>query len=76
MKFEVERVHDMPTELMAGALYVSDAFEIAIHLCACGCEEKVRTPLGPTEWSVEFTADGPTLDPSVGSWQKPCRSHY
>jgi len=37
---------------------------------------KVRTPLKPTEWSLEETSDGPTLRPSVGNWQQECRSHY
>ena len=75
-RFEVERVHFMPKELRPGILYVSQEFGTAAHLCACGCGSKVRTPLGPTEWSVEETKRGPTLHPSVGNWQKPCRSHY
>lgn len=75
-RFEVEHVHFMPKELRPGVLYVSQEFSTAAHLCACGCGSKVRTPLGPTAWSVEETRKGPTLDPSVGNWQKPCRSHY
>ena len=66
----------MPKELSPGVLYVSETFGAAAHLCACGCGSKVRTPLGPTEWSVEETDEGPTLCPSVGSWQKACQSHY
>ena len=57
-------------------LYVSEAFGVAAHLCACGCGSKVRTPLGPTEWSLEETDAGPTLHPSVGNWQQACQSHY
>jgi len=75
-RFEVERVHFMPKELRSGILYVSQEFGTAAHLCACGCGSKVRTPLDPTAWSVEETKKGPTLRPSVGNWQKPCRSHY
>ena len=37
---------------------------------------KVKTPLGPTEWSVEETKSGPSLRPSVGNWQQACQSHY
>lgn len=67
----------MPQELTPGVLYVSsEEFGAAAHLCACGCGTKVRTPLGPTEWSLEETDDGPTLRPSVGSWQQACQSHY
>ena len=76
MKIRVERVRTMPGQLEPGVLYVSDEFGTAAHLCACGCGSKVRTPLGPTEWSLRETAAGPTLLPSIGNWQKPCRSHY
>lgn len=72
----MQRVHYMPKEMSAGILYVSEEFDIAIHLCPCGCGSKVRTPLGPTEWSVEETNSGPSLRPSVGNWQQPCQTHY
>ena len=66
----------MPKDLKPGVLYVSEQFGTAAHLCACGCGSKVRTPLGPTWWSMEETDDGPTLYPSVGNWQQACQSHY
>lgn len=75
-RIQVQHVQLMPKELLPGVLYVSHKFGTAAHLCACGCGSKVRTPLGPMAWSVEETARGPTLHPSVGNWQKPCRSHY
>lgn len=76
MKFELQRVHYMPKQLKAGILYVSQEFGIAIHLCPCGCGSKIKTPLGPTEWSVKETKRGPSLQPSVGNWQENCKSHY
>jgi len=76
MKFELQPVEFMPKDLAPGVLYVSERYGTAAHLCACGCGEKVRTPLGPTEWRVTPYPDGPTLMPSVGNWQRPCRSHY
>ncbi len=76
MKIELCHVHYMLKELKPGVLYVSKEFCTAAHLCACGCGSKVRTPLGPTEWSLQETASGPTLRPSVGNWQLPCGSHY
>ena len=76
MKIELQRVHYMPKELNPGVLYVSEKFGAGAHLCACGCGSKIRTPIGPTEWSVQETAEGLTLRPSVGNWQKSCRSHY
>src|SRR5712691_897955 len=76
MKIELQRVHYMPKELRPGVLYVSEEFGTAAHLCACGCGAKIRTPLGPTEWALEETSNGPTLRPSIGNWQLPCQSHY
>jgi len=76
MKIELQRVEYMPKVLSPGVLYVAEQFGAAAHLCACGCGSKIRTPLGPTEWSVEETKDGPTLRPSVGNWQQTCQSHY
>ncbi len=72
----LQRVEYMPKQLEPGILYVSEQFSTAAHLCACGCGEKIRTPLGPTEWSVKETPGGPSVWPSVGNWQKPCQSHY
>lgn len=70
------RVQFIPQTLEPGILYVSEEFEAAVHLCACGCGYKVSTPLGSVEWSLTETTDGPSLDPSIGNWEFPCRSHY
>lgn len=75
-RVDLERVDIMPKELQPGVLYVSLEFGTAAHLCACGCGEKVRTPLGPTEWSFTDSREGPTLYPSIGNWQQTCQSHY
>lgn len=76
MRFDLQKVKFIPTNLSPGVLYVSNKYSIAVHLCACGCGTKIRTPLGPTEWSVKRTPKGPSLYPSVGNWQEPCQSHY
>ena len=70
------RVYYIPKTLEPGVLYVSEEFGAAVHLCACGCGAKVSTPLGPTEWTLAETGSGASLNPSIGSWQLPCRSHY
>ena len=76
MRFALRRTKHMPKELEPGILYVSEEFEFAAHLCACGCGSRIRTPLGPTEWEFNDTPGGPSLFPSVGNWQQKCRSHY
>ncbi|CDX20096.1 conserved hypothetical protein [Mesorhizobium sp. ORS 3324] len=73
---QLRRVETMPKQLEPGILYVSEEFETAAHLCACGCGSKIRTPLGPTEWSFHDSSKGPSLWPSVGNWQQACQSHY
>lgn len=75
-KIKLARVRYVPKALEPGLLYVSEEFGAAVHLCACGCGSKVSTPLGPTEWSLTEGPEGPTIRPSVGNWQRPCRSHY
>lgn len=69
-------VEFMPSTLEPGVLYVSQKYRTAAHLCACGCSEKIRTQLGPLGWQFTNQRSGPSLYPSIGNWQKPCRSHY
>jgi hypothetical protein len=66
----------MPSIFVQGVLYVSDEYQIAGHLCACGCGEKVWTPLGPVDWSVMIKKKGPSMIPSIGNGQLNCKSHY
>jgi hypothetical protein len=73
---KLERVQYMPKQLSPGILYVSEKYAVAGHLCACGCGNKVVTPLGPAEWSFTESGGQPSLWPSIGNWQLPCRSHY
>jgi len=76
MRFRLERVQHIPAVLEPGVLYVAEAFGAAAHLCACGCGDKVRTPLTATEWQLEESPFGPTLWPSIGRSHHPCGSHY
>lgn len=66
----------MPEVLEQGVLYHSPKFKVAIHLCACGCGDKTVTPTGPKWWSLSLRDGRPTLYPSIGNQQFPCRSHY
>ena len=75
-EIRLQRVQYMPKVLEPGILYVSEEFGAVAHLCACGCGAKIRTPLGPTDWSLKNSPQGPSLSPSVGNWQQACRSHY
>lgn len=72
----LRNVEFIPKILDEGILYVSRRFNVAAHICPCGCGTKVITPLGPCEWTLSEKKGKPTLDPSIGNWQIPCRSHY
>jgi hypothetical protein len=72
--FELRKVKYMPTTLEQGILYVAAEYKACAHLCACGCGSIVRTPLN--RWTLTETEDGPSLDPSIGSWEEQCQSHY
>lgn len=74
--FILKTVISTPTPLEQGVLYISERFKTAIHLCACGCGEKVVTPLNPSGWSVRISGGQATLNPSIGNWSMKCKSHY
>ena len=72
-------VEFMPESLDSGILFISLIYEIAIHLCACGCGTKVVTPLDKIHgWELEQKDGGTTisLHPSIGNYQIPCKTHY
>ena len=76
MRLEHRFVKFIPKDLEPGVLYISIRFRTAIHLCACGCGNKTVTPLSPVRWKLIFDGKTISLDPSIGNWSFPCRSHY
>lgn len=75
-QYTFQFVEFMPKALDEGILYVSMTYATASHSCFCGCGKKVVTPLSPTDWRLTFNGDTVSLDPSIGNWSYPCRSHY
>jgi hypothetical protein len=72
-----EFVEFIPEKLEDGKIYVSEEYKTAVHKCACGCGNKVVTPLSPTGWRMTKEVGGAiSLYPSIGNWSFPCRSHY
>jgi hypothetical protein len=71
-----EFVEFVPEAIADGVLYVSVQYATAVHKCCCGCGAKVVTPFTPTDWRMVFDGETISLDPSIGSWSFPCRSHY
>jgi hypothetical protein len=73
---EPEFVEFIPSELSEGTLYVSMIYTTTVHLCACGCGNRVVLPLSPADWQMYFDGEAVSLTPSVGNWEFPCHSHY
>ena len=71
-----EFVEYVPAELADGILYISITYRTAVHRCACGCRNKVVTPITPADWQLFYDGDTVSLTPSIGNWGFPCRSHY
>lgn len=74
--FSVQFVEYMPELINQGELYISMKYSVVIHLCACGCGEKVVTPLSPDDWQLKYDGETISLYPSIGNWDFPCQSHY
>ena len=71
-----EFVEFIPDTLKEGTLYVSIEYATVVHKCCCGCGKEVVTPLSPSDWKLIFDGKTISLDPSIGNWSFPCRSHY
>jgi hypothetical protein len=74
--FTYEFVEFIPDAIEEGKIYVSIDYATVVHTCACGCGKEVVTPLSPTDWKLVFDGKTVSLDPSIGNWGFPCRSHY
>jgi hypothetical protein len=71
-----EFVEHLPEELEEGILYLALRYGTVAHKCFCGCRSEVVTPLSPTDWKLIYDGESVSLDPSIGNWSLPCRSHY
>lgn len=71
-------VQDMPrtNKMEQGKIYISEEYEIAIHLCLCGCGLPTITPLKHTGWELTDKGGKITMTPSLFNRQYPCKSHY
>ena len=69
-------VEFIPRDLEPGVLYLSIEFATCVHGCACGCGNRVVTPLSPDDWRLAFDGETVSLWPSIGNWAFPCESHY
>ena len=71
-----EFIENIPRELQQGVLYISGKHRTAIHSCICGCGNEVVTRFSPKDWELKYDGETVSLNPSIGNWSFPCRSHY
>ena len=69
-------VDSAPETLEQGKIYISTKYRAMVHLCLCGCGEKVLLNLDPDGWSFTFDGRSISIHDSVGNVGIPCRSHY
>ena len=69
-------VEYVPDALDEGILYVSIPFATATHKCFCGCGWEVTTTIAPNAWELTYNGRSISLNPSVGSRNLKCKSHY
>ncbi len=76
MIFQYKFMEYAPDVLEEGVLYISITYKGCVHKCACGCGNKVSTPLTPKDWQLTYDGRSVSLWPSIGNWNLPCKSHY
>lgn len=71
-------VDSAPETLEPGVMYISTRYRAIIHLCLCGCQEKVVLNLDsdPESWRITYDGRSISIEPSIGNVGLPCRSHY
>lgn len=76
MEISYTFVDSAPETLEPGKIYISTKYRAIVHLCLCGCGEKVFLNLDPDGWSFTFDGRSISIHDSVGNVGIPCRSHY
>lgn len=69
-------VEFIPEKIDENILYISIEYNVAKHLCPCGCKDEIVTTLSPKGWSMHYNGETVSLSPSIGNWTHKCKSHY
>lgn len=65
-------------DMEPGIIYISQKYETANHLCACGCGGQTVTPFHrrDTDWTLTWPGDLVTITPSILNTFCPNQAHY
>lgn len=75
MRYRYRLVNRIPKQMEESIVYHTEEFELAGLLCACGCEHRI-TLIVPESHRVWDEGGYATIQPSVGVFDAPCKSHY
>ena len=76
-KYRTVFVDNVPNRLEKDTLYVCIKYNIAAHLCMCGCGEEIFTPISKIYgWTLSYDGTNVSLSPSIGNGAYACKSHY
>ena len=76
VNFLFEFVERVPQKMEEQVLYISLPFNMAMHLCPCGCGKEVATKISPSRWKLLYDGETVSLEPSIRNSGIPCQSHY
>ena len=76
--YEPVFVDVIPSDMEQGKVYISEKYNVSIHLCLCGCGQETVLPFNnPVHgWNLIKSNKGISFTPSVGNFQFACKSHY
>lgn len=74
--YKYKFVQYIPEKIEDGIIYISIEFNTMSHKCACGCGNEVITPISPGGWSFVYDGKTISINPSIGNFSFPCKSHY
>ena len=76
-KWKIEFVDLIPSTLENNVFYICIKCDVVVHLCACGCNNKVVTPIDKHfGWILNYDGESISLFPSIGNYNFECKSHY
>ncbi len=72
-------VNEIPelSSIKSNTVYIDIEHNVCSHLCPCGCNEEIITPLSRNHgWTLTYDGDCISLSPSIGNGAYNCKSHY
>lgn len=65
------------SSMKPNTIYIDIEHNVCSHLCPCGCNEEIITPLSRNHgWTLTYDGDSISLSPSIGNGAYKCKSHY